>query len=354
MSCSSFVVGNRLRALLAQAAVGNVGTDAPMDNTRVTTHYDERPQENRVTRKKSPIYQMRQFNNWLKSVLIYLHTRPGYSVLDLCCGKGGDLHKWAQAGATSYVACDTSLVSVQELANRYNSMRRPPFRPSLLVGDCFDVRLTNYLSTKDSFDIVSCQFAMHYAFEDEARVRRLLENVADRLKPGGFFIGTTVDSNVLVRKIRAVDDLTISSAVYTVKFEHAFASKKFKRDRPYGIRYSFTLDQSVEDCPEYLVHFPTFKKVAAEYDLELVMLCNFHDFFVEFSSEKYPRYRDLLFSMRVLNEEGTIVPDQWDAVYLYTAFAFKKGGELIPGIPEEEVLRKDWPAVSPDEINSMT
>ena len=65
-----------------------------MDNAAVTSHYNERRDEGRRGRQASPIILMRRFNNWVKSVLIALHTKPGYSVLDLCCGKGGDLGKW--------------------------------------------------------------------------------------------------------------------------------------------------------------------------------------------------------------------------------------------------------------------
>lgn len=324
-----------------------------MDNSQVTAHYNERPNQTRVTRKDSPIYQMRQFNNWLKSVQIYHHTRPGNSVLDLCCGKGGDLFKWSQAKCTSYVACDTAALSVQELANRYNQMKSAPFRPTLLVGDCFQHRISQYLPEHTTFDVVSCQFAIHYAFETENRVRTLLQNVTDRLKPGGFFIGTTVDANVLVRKIRAIDQISIETPVYSVTFDEEYASKHFAPGNPYGIRYTFTLDQSVEDCPEFLVHFPSFEAVAAEFDLELVLLCNFHTFFKEFSSEKYPRYRDLLLSMKVLNAEGTISAEQWDAIYLYTAFAFRKKGEGKPDSPVENVESKQFSSVSLEEIIKM-
>lgn len=323
-------------------------------------HYNTRKLETRDSRRQSPIYQLRQFNNWLKYVLIDLHTRPGNSVLDLCCGKGGDLHKWMQASVTTYVGCDIARLSVTEAAKRFNNLDKPsPFRPILRVGDCFAVRLSDHIPQSISFDIVSCQFSMHYAFENEKRVRQLLQNVTDRLKPGGFFIGTTVDANVVIRKIRAVTDLQIANAVYQIHFENDYGDKRFPVNKPYGIRYFFTLDQSVEECPEFLVHFPTFKKLAAEYDLSLVMLSNFHDFFTEFSDENsYANYHRLLFSMKAVDQHGTISPDEWDAIYLYTAFAFRKKStsetRSSPSAQDaESIPRKQWPPIEPDEIVEM-
>lgn len=324
-----------------------------MDNTAVAAHYNERKGDGRQGRKRSRIYRMRQFNNWLKSVLIALHTRPGYSVLDLCCGKGGDLNKWVESAITSYVACDVAELSVKEAANRYNSLSQAPFRPVLLVGDCFGVPLAEFVPAQSRFDVVSCQFAVHYAFESEDRARMLLKNVTDRLNPGGFFIGTTVDANVLVRKIRAVDGDEISSSVYRVKLDERFATKRFARGNAYGIRYLFTLDQNVEDCPEFLVHFPTFEQLALEYDLELLMQCNFHDFYKEFTADNYDEYRNLFRNMKVVDETGTMSPDEWDAIYLYTAFAFRKKGEPSAGAPPSQVDTKAWPSVSDEEIIFM-
>lgn len=324
-----------------------------MDHEQVADHYNARPQETRNSRRSSRIYHMRQFNNWLKFVLIDLHTRPGNSALDMCCGKGGDLQKWIMVGCTSYVGCDIAEVSVGKAAERFNELQSVPFRPTLLVGDCFAVRLSEYIDPDLTFDIVSCQFSMHYAFESEKRVRQLLQNVTERLKPGGFFVGTTIDSNVVVRKIRAVDELEISSAVYRIRFDDKHGDKRFARGDPYGIRYTFSLDQSVVDCPEYIVHFPSFTKLAAEYELDLVMLCNFHDFFTEFTSDQYPHYRNLLSTWKVVDENGTMSPDEWDAIYLYTAFAFKKHGRPTSGILSDQVNHKQWDPINKEEIIIM-
>ena len=40
------------------------------------------------------------------------------------------------------------------------------------------------------FDLVSCQFALHYSFESKEKAHVALKNVSARLKTGGHFIGT--------------------------------------------------------------------------------------------------------------------------------------------------------------------
>jgi mRNA (guanine-N7-)-methyltransferase len=328
-----------------------------MDNAAVSQHYNERRDEGREGRQTSRIIRLRNFNNWVKTVLINLHTRPGCRVLDLCCGKGGDLMKWAKVKASALVACDTAAVSISQAVERYNKMSSVTFRPKLLVGDCFDVRLTDYLEEDECFDIVSCQFAMHYAFESKERARQMLLNVTERLKPGGFFIGTTPDANVVVRKLRAVDGLSIGNAVFKIDLDDSFEDKKFARDGScFGIRYNFTLDANVEDCPEYLVHFPSLQELARDYELELVLLSNFHDFYSEFSGEKYGEFRDLFRQMRVLDENGTISADEWDAIYIYTAFAFRKIGDHDAAAndePQQILGAHKWATVQEDEIIHM-
>ena len=48
------------------------------------------------------------------------------------------------------------------------------------------------------FDICSCQFVYHYSFESEQKAEMMLRNACERLKPGGFFIGTTPDAYELM------------------------------------------------------------------------------------------------------------------------------------------------------------
>lgn len=70
---------------------------------------NSRQEVGKDARELSPIIGLRKFNNWIKSVLIgkFAH-RPGRgqgaNVLDIGCGKGGDLMKWKSANIRRMVA----------------------------------------------------------------------------------------------------------------------------------------------------------------------------------------------------------------------------------------------------------
>lgn len=100
------------------------------EGSQVAEHYNKRLNFSREERNYSPIIGLKSFNNWIKSVLIAKYARDYHAsmddrqdnamdggrrgnrrppqkpfrVLDMGCGKGGDLQKWQKAGITDYVA----------------------------------------------------------------------------------------------------------------------------------------------------------------------------------------------------------------------------------------------------------
>ena len=66
----------------------------------VANHYNNVEEKGKAARTESRIFYMRNFNNWIKSNLIaeFLEKvrskKEPIHVLDLGCGKGGDLLKW--------------------------------------------------------------------------------------------------------------------------------------------------------------------------------------------------------------------------------------------------------------------
>lgn len=82
----------------------------------VAEHYSSRENQRMDVRDQSPIIHLRTLNNWIKSVLIRLYTREGDSVLDLACGKGGDLRKWDFAKIGFYFGVDVARGSIYDAA----------------------------------------------------------------------------------------------------------------------------------------------------------------------------------------------------------------------------------------------
>jgi mRNA (guanine-N7-)-methyltransferase len=224
-------------------------------NDVVRAHYNAVPERGREWRKTdSKIKGLRSFNNWVKSCIIQKFSpdedhAPGAMergmrsgnkllVLDMGCGKGGDLFKWQQAPqkVDLYVGLDAAEVSIEQARERYRNManprgggrggrggrgghqqRRPPqlFDARFHAKDCFAETIgdldivrqvgftTSSVSSHRGFDVVSMMFCMHYAFESEEKARQMFKNVSGALKKGGRFIGCIPNSDVISSKVIA-------------------------------------------------------------------------------------------------------------------------------------------------------
>jgi mRNA (guanine-N7-)-methyltransferase len=90
-------------------------------------YYETQNQRTNDMRELSPLVFLKCFNNFIKSVLIneYTKGRLDLSVLDLCCGKGGDLpHKWRQARIAHYVGADLSRESIKNAKEKHADIMR--------------------------------------------------------------------------------------------------------------------------------------------------------------------------------------------------------------------------------------
>jgi mRNA (guanine-N7-)-methyltransferase len=262
----------------------------------------------------------------------------------LCCGKGGDLNKWTNAGASYLVAADIAHRSVEHLIARYRSSgkgRRPSYGLLPLSGDLCHVDLSAYLPPALFFDFVSCQFAFHYSFESHERARRLMANAAGRLKPGGYFVGTVPDDAVLMSKLRAAPGMEFGNDLYRVAFQ---TPHKGPFTDSFGIRYLFTLRDAVESCPEYLVPLPALRQLGEEAGLELLHCENLHEFFYRHASS--PALYPVLARMRTIPFRHPVPADQWDAVYIYRIFIFRKRDGPLPPSPAATT----WPPTPPEPI----
>ena len=375
--------------------------------------YNARPeyvkQFGREWRKtESKIKGLRTFNNWIKSVMIQkfspdepaVQEERGWGqeepedlapeekkpllVLDVGCGKGGDLGKWQQAPQTVglYVGLDPAEQSIAQAHDRYVGMRRgrkPLFDGRFVVKDCFsewigDIPIIQEVGIDGSvgpggnmmnarwgrtggFDVVTMMFSMHYSFENEQKARTMLRNVAGALKKGGRFIGVVPNSDVLSARVvewhtkrkeqglkaangeaenqEPVEEGEVEdeeetapsprwgNSLYKVKFTGVTPPDGVFRPAT-GWKYTYWMEEAV-DVPEYVVPWEAFRALAEDYNLEQRYRKPFLDIWESDKDDSI--LGPLAVRMGVRRYEGASLEmsdEEREAVSFYHAFCFTK------------------------------
>jgi len=203
----------------------------------------ERQQDIYYQRITNLCKKMREFHNWLKSIIIYTYCSPikefnknnSYrtSVLDIGCGRGGDILKWYHPRVGEYVGIDIDYhgiySSTDGAISRYNEFKKkyPDFGKvewiqadaSLpLDGDIQEKRLPNMnkenkelidkIFKNKKFDCLSSMFALHYLFNTTESINNLIENIKKYVKSGGYLFFTLFDGNLVMDKLKEKDTFT--------------------------------------------------------------------------------------------------------------------------------------------------
>ena len=191
---------------------------------------------------------MREFHNWIKSILIYTYCQPlsrnkndkptKASVLDIGCGRGGDINKWFHARVGDYTGIDPDyeglFASTDSAVTRYNfnKSKFPDFTKMVFIqadgalpleAEVQSKRLSNmsqdnknnitkYFDGKKKFDIISSMFAIHYLFNTQESINNLINNIKSFLNVGGYIIYTLFDAN---KVCELLGDKDIHTSYYT-------------------------------------------------------------------------------------------------------------------------------------------
>jgi SAM-dependent methyltransferase len=131
--------------------------------------------------------KLRRLHNDTKRKLIQANTFKGALVLDVGCGRGGDLHKWK--GCTLW-AVDPDAESIKEAETRAKESGYDWVK--FLVGDIFDAPIL-------SFDVICFNFSLQYIFKSEQYMNSVMDAIKSRLRIGGKLIGVVPDANRILK-----------------------------------------------------------------------------------------------------------------------------------------------------------
>jgi mRNA (guanine-N7-)-methyltransferase len=327
---------------------------------------------------QSHIYHMRKLNNYIKSKLIS-NCRPksckkgGLAVLDLACGKGGDLGKFSlhPLGMRRYVGCDVARGSLRDAATRVlenrslGGVKQLAFvvadlgsdvlggtkqqqlltwtKPAANSGEeiVFNMQAGGSVSAAERFDLISCQFAIHYFFSEQRRAERFFQTVGQLLAVGGQLIVTTIDARIIGEKIMSSGKVGANSDIRvevgeqcTLKFEANTIDRMFSNET-YGLEYQFQLRDGkgnagdvgeAVDLPEWLCPTTVISELASRAGLHLVEHANFHKYYSQHSGTA-TNPDPGLYKMRVLGVDGKVSQNEWDISRLYCCMVFEKSKE---------------------------
>jgi hypothetical protein len=259
---------------------------------------------------------LKNFHNlYVKKLLISGAAKQGDTLIDLACGKAGDLPKWIAAKLSFVFGIDYSKDNLENRIDgacvRYLKAKKlNKYMPYALFAhgnSAFNIRdgsaLLNdrakqtaaaifgngpkdvdkigkgvarqYGKGDSGFNVTSCQFAIHYFFESPDTLKGFLKNVAQCTKINGYFIGTSYDGKILfdkLKRIKSGDSVQLvdqGKKVWEVIKD--YDSDHFEEDSS-SIGYKINVYQESinQYISEYLVNFNYLDRVMESYGFKVI------------------------------------------------------------------------------------
>ncbi len=189
---------------------------------------------------------LKNFHNlYVKKTLITGACQEGDTLIDFACGKAGDLPKWISAKLSFVFGVDYSSDNLENrldgaCARYLNSKKTNKHVPYALFvhgNSSYNIKdgtallndkakqtanavfgngpkdadkigkgvVKQYGKGANGFNVSSCQFAIHYFFENPDTLKGFLRNVAECTQLNGYFIGTSYDGKLIFNELKKTE-----------------------------------------------------------------------------------------------------------------------------------------------------
>ena len=271
---------------------------------------------NRIT-GKSETKSLRNFHNlYVKNMLVTSIARRGDKLIDYAVGQGGDIPKWITAKLSFVFGIDVSKDNIENRINgacaRYLNYRKdykimpdalfvegntqynikdgealrsergkqitkavfgegPKDKDKLGVGV-----YKEYGVASDGFNISSCQFALHYFFENKRTLNGFLRNVSECTKIGGYFVGGCYNGTKIFNSLANVDEGESISIIQENGTKLWEITKQYNKDEfeadETSLGYAIDVYQETinKKFREYLVNFDYLTRMMDNYGFTLL------------------------------------------------------------------------------------
>ncbi|EJW04374.1 hypothetical protein EDEG_01389 [Edhazardia aedis USNM 41457] len=281
-----------------------------MDNRdEIAEHYNQAKGISVVGRNLSKIINIRNMNNYIKSILINEFTKENAAVLDLGCGRGGDLRKYKNQNIKYYHGIDIAEKSIEAARERVQKLY-PSFIVKFSAKDAYG---TDW-DLKQTFDVISCQFSFHYAFKTKEIFENTVKNISGHLNKNGSFIATIPNTNVVLGRYGRYGN-NYGNQFYRIEFLEKYEDI-VKKSELFGVGYNFYLEEAIDNCIEYLIDIKAMIKMFEKYGLKMVLYQDFLQFYNSLCG-KYQDLHEIIIKKRLSIDEQKVIE-------LYSVIVFEK------------------------------
>lgn len=351
----------------------NIEEDAVDD-----VYYDRRDLKNHTR-------NLRYFHNiGVKKRLIESVSKRGNSLIDFSVGKAGDLSKWTNAHLGFVFGIDISRDNIENKQDgacaRYlkahQNTRGLPYALFVNGNSALNIRsgmalftdkgteitksvfgeipkndalgsavVRQYGKANKGFDIGSCQFALHYFFENSDTLQGFVRNVAECVKEGGYFIGTCYDGRKIFDSLKDKkrgegNSIVINGndKIWEVVKEYdssIFADDETSLGYPINV-YQETINKYFR---EYLVNFTYFTRVMENYGFKVLTSAEAKEIGMPSGIGNFKQ---------LYSDKYHMTPSERKISFLNNFFIFKK----IRSVDAEKVkLRATDESIAEEELN---
>ena len=260
---------------------------------------------------------LRDFHNlYVKKKLILGVSQRKQTLIDYAVGKGGDLPKWIRAHLGFVLGIDKSNSNIFDPMDgacaRYIKSAKEhekDFPKALFLqgnsgnnirsGKAFgtekekqiaravfgngpkdrqalkDAVYKQYGVAQEGFNISSCQFALHYFFENNVIFHEFLRNLTECTAMGGYFIGTCYDGKTVFKRLQ--NKITGEGIAIMKRDRKIYEITKMYEETGFpddetsiGYMIHVFQDSINKTFPEYLVNFDYLIRMLSNYGFTLI------------------------------------------------------------------------------------
>ena len=154
--------------------------------------------------------QLREFHNMIKNDIIqdaftdipYKVPPIAPSVLDIGCGRGGDIHKYFHSNFKKIVAVDNHIESLNIAKERFEKCYP---KSNIDIQYILHDAKQSVLILKSKVNVVVMNFSLNYFFKNENCLRNLFQTISESLYELGCFVGIALDGDI-VKSVYSLDD----------------------------------------------------------------------------------------------------------------------------------------------------